>query len=587
MNKNLFDSFEDKTIFVKNREQDIEPWDRTRIVAILIEEAKIPFDVAERIAEEVQEMVFSSDLKIVSSSLLRELVNSKLIEHGYTTILSKTRRLGLSTSDVKEIVFSPIPVDNHLPVSPFMSDHYIAKTVKRQFATSSVLPEKDVQMHYEGRFHINGIAGIEKLYGAIIDCGNLLNLSYIGENLFIPEPDSIDVFFENLLKITVLLSDFINQNLYLTGFEKAFYYFEEDNIKIFGKFIVELENSLINKKPVFLHVKDRRLSNVAKEIYMNGFFLKSEVLAEGVAYIPSRNISLFNGFEMNQQFISENITLNLPSLAVHSIVNGKGFEKELIRLVESASRLFSKKNVVIEKILAKRGENLLLFLKATGLNPFSLTNVISVCGLREAVLLLNKKEKPDKKDVDLAEKIMSMINDAVRDVAEKHRLNIVVGDSDQSDISYRFARLDLKFEPHYFSKVVRGDISKGGVYYSQNADFFSEEGFEVNEAFEINTMFLKYFNFPFKSIVKVLDFENVRVSSQRNKKSFLMLTQDFSVCYHCHVMISGLYKWCPECLRGRVENYFYLYSNYAPYSRLNRALRVMTKACKYYEEFVF
>ncbi len=40
MNNFYFDSFEDKTIFVKGSNHEISPWDRTKIIAILIKRAK-------------------------------------------------------------------------------------------------------------------------------------------------------------------------------------------------------------------------------------------------------------------------------------------------------------------------------------------------------------------------------------------------------------------------------------------------------------------------------------------------------------------------------------------------------------------
>ncbi len=170
-------------------------------------------------------------------------------------------------------------------------------------------------------------------------------------------------------------------------------------------------------------------------------------------------------------------------------------------------------------------------------------------------------------------------------MGDRHKLKAFLWDSDQTETAYRFARLDLKFEPYYMGKLVKGDISSGGVFYSSNGSFTTNCFLNIDEAILIEEKLKEYFHFPFKTVIKLIDFDNIKVLVDSKDYSYLMLTQDFSVCYHCYVMKSGIYKSCPECLSEGVVNYFYLYSNYAPYSKLNRALRVMMKNNVYYEEF--
>ncbi len=582
-----FDSFEDKTIFVKGSNQEISPWDRTKIIAILMDESGIPFDVAEKIADDVQKIVFSSNLKTVSSSLLRELVNSKLVEYGYSRILNKTRRLGLSVSDVKEAVKNIIPYKSYMAVSPQLSSLYISETVKSQLSSFIVFPEKLINMHYEGKLHINGINGIDRVYAVFLDVSKLLNFSYAGDNFFIKKAVNGFDFFENLVKITSFLSRFTNYSIILTGIEKAIKYFEidENREKVLANFILGLETALIDEKPVKIFLKEKETVEVAANVYKENFCLKSEVLTSKNSYIPSKNISIFGNMLEGTTFIMENITLNLPGIALSAKLKNSDFFKELFFFVDKAFSIFSKKGIFLEKMLMTKGQSIFEFLKKLGFNPLTSFYALSVCGLQEAVSLLREKGKFDNNDIDFAADILSYVKTVLKDLEDKYKLKVLLSDSDQTEIAYRFARLDLKFEPYYVGKIVKGDISSGGVYYSSNGSFTTNYFLNVREAMAVEEKLKRYFDFPFKTVIKLIDFENVKVLLNHKDYSYLMLTQDFSVCYHCYVMKSGIYKSCPECLSEDVTNYFYLYSNYAPYSKLNRALRVMMKNNVYYEEF--
>ncbi len=302
-------------------------------------------------------------------------------------------------------------------------------------------------------------------------------------------------------------------------------------------------------------------------------------------YVPARNIAICEAGIEDFNFVVENITLNLPGIALTAKLKTTDFFKELKSYIENIFSLFGKKGIFIEKMLMTRGYSVLDFLKKIGFNPLTSYYAISICGLQEAISLLKEKHKFGENDIEFGFEILSFLKESIKELNEKYKLRVFLSDSDQIDVVYRFARLDLKFEPYYVGKVIKGDISSGGVYYSSNASFSTNPYIEIKEAVDIENKAKEFFDFPFKTIIKVLDFEYVSLSDSEKSYRYLMLTQDFSVCYHCYVMKSGIYKSCPECLSEDVVNYFYLYSNYAPFSKLNRALRVMMKHNVYYEEF--
>ena len=67
----------------------ISGWDKERIIEALEKEIKLTHGDAEDIAEAVESKVIRSGVKMISTSLLRELVNNELFEKGMTRKLEK------------------------------------------------------------------------------------------------------------------------------------------------------------------------------------------------------------------------------------------------------------------------------------------------------------------------------------------------------------------------------------------------------------------------------------------------------------------------------------------------------------------
>ena len=79
----------DLTLFVRTSGEEIARWNRQRIVDALVREADIDYQRAEEISKEVEKQIFSSSIGVLTTALIRELVNARLIERG----LERERRL--------------------------------------------------------------------------------------------------------------------------------------------------------------------------------------------------------------------------------------------------------------------------------------------------------------------------------------------------------------------------------------------------------------------------------------------------------------------------------------------------------------
>ena len=94
-------------MYVRTSRHSIEEFNSNRIMQSLVREANMPLEQAHKITEEVENKVYKFQTAYLTSSLIRETVNSILIEHGHEEYRSKLARLGLPASDVVELLNDP------------------------------------------------------------------------------------------------------------------------------------------------------------------------------------------------------------------------------------------------------------------------------------------------------------------------------------------------------------------------------------------------------------------------------------------------------------------------------------------------
>ncbi len=90
-------------MYVRTCRHTIEEFNSHKIIQSLVREANLPLEQAHKITEEVENKIYKFQTAYLTSSLIRETVNSVLIEHGHEEYRNKLARLGLSSSDIDEM----------------------------------------------------------------------------------------------------------------------------------------------------------------------------------------------------------------------------------------------------------------------------------------------------------------------------------------------------------------------------------------------------------------------------------------------------------------------------------------------------
>ncbi len=554
--------FHEESIFVHTTDEDLNPWDRTRIVAVLVNETGIDYQLADKISEEIQATVFSSGIRVVTSELVRELVNAKLIEYRFEKARERNKRLGLSLHDVDGLLrFSSVSHPGPVP-SPAGTGAIISDVLKRQFALSEIYPAHLHRMHLEGRFHIHGLSTPDRPWKVYLNAVDLLDFSYAEGELILEKPREISRFVSNVKRLNALLSGFIGYGVHWTGIENAFLKLGASE-KELPHFCVELVQTILLtesagqngtvRKFHFLNpqVIQAVILRMTEEKLFNAF-----ITTDSKNWFPSPFLILNNRIPMETTYVLEAISLNLPGLAIRSILEDTTPEAELKRLMSKVLAVFARKRVFLEKVSAVRPGGPLDLLNRLGFNPTLAPSVVAVCGLNEwtrVVLDGDIDDGPER--FTGADAFLSKVRNRVLEESKQGKIKLIFGTADQGEAAYRFARLDLKFQPFYASRILNGEIRDGSVYYTHDAALPSDKPVDVKKKVEIEGTFQKKFDFPFRTVIKSPDPESLPVSHFTKTLRHLLLTQDFSICYNCFTMESGVYQTCPKCHSTEILSY--------------------------------
>jgi ribonucleoside-triphosphate reductase (formate) len=138
-------------MYVRTSRHSIEEFNSNRIIQSLVREANMPLEQAHKITEEVENKVYKFQTAYLTSSLIRETVNSVLIEHGFEEYRSKLARLGLPTSDVVELFSGNSSGRSEV-------DNILAEASHAVFSENllfNTLPKDITDMHLSGELNIS------------------------------------------------------------------------------------------------------------------------------------------------------------------------------------------------------------------------------------------------------------------------------------------------------------------------------------------------------------------------------------------------------------------------------------------------
>jgi ribonucleoside-triphosphate reductase len=142
----------------------MKDWNRQRIIDALLRETYVDHDTAREIAREVEELIASSKIKMVTAPLVRELVDTKLVEKGLEQARKMHTRLGMPLYDVDQLILHPNKENANVPHGPEATNLTLAERIKKEYALLSVFSQEIADAHMRGDIHLHDLGFVDRPY---------------------------------------------------------------------------------------------------------------------------------------------------------------------------------------------------------------------------------------------------------------------------------------------------------------------------------------------------------------------------------------------------------------------------------------
>jgi DNA-binding transcriptional ArsR family regulator len=207
-------------LFVRSSRHRMEEFTTDKIVHSLVTEAGMPVELAQRVSSEAESRIYKFQTAYLTAPLIRELVNSILIEEGLEEYRHRLSRLGMPVYDVTENL-------EKLGEGPYGLEAVFSQTagaVLSEYLMLIQLPRDVVDSHLSGDIHIANVNywGLRPdiLFVNVSDPS--LSLSRLGAKF----PHTPRDGYENtdketltrLLSLSYLLSREAGREVFLAGF---------------------------------------------------------------------------------------------------------------------------------------------------------------------------------------------------------------------------------------------------------------------------------------------------------------------------------------------------------------------------------
>jgi ribonucleoside-triphosphate reductase (formate) len=413
-------------MYVRTSRHSIEEFNSNRITQSLVREANMPLEQAHKITEEVENKVYKFQTVYLTSSLIRETVNSILIEHGYEEFRSKLARLGLPGSDISEMINNPNYGKNG--VEGILSETSLA--VFSENLLFNVLPKDITDMHLAGELNISN-TGLWSLMPdtVFIDTRDIIEngLNFKGKYLNVSRLKPIDTLEDVTAVLPILISvlsreasrEIILEN-FISSISKKFQN-NEGIESVFSKAFISssisrsysssefpvitlplsldgssFTTSILNAYARYLdHTPTPTIGlslvgNDHDSLKSNSELIGNIVKHGGILTI-SKNFRSHSGLvkniadeKSNSVICLQSLAINLPRLAYQSNKDETYFRARLALMIKPAiSVLLSRKNSILEMM---QREMLPVLANITQMMHLSRMNlVINLTGMRESV----------------------------------------------------------------------------------------------------------------------------------------------------------------------------------------------------------
>ena len=575
-------------MYVRTSHESIEEFTSHKIIQSLVREGSLPLELAQKITEEVENRIYKYQITYLTGSLIRELVNSVLLEHGHEEYRNKLARLGLPVYDVQEMISNLDHLNNGAEGLLFNA----GQTIFSEHLLTNLLPKDVADSHLSGDLYITNPGVWSMIPDTIfvnvkelIEDGIVLGGKYLDVSR-IPASKQLDKITSSLSITISLLSKEASQEIVLDGlvqlFSKHSKSLPELEQKLTNAFATASTTSRYNKISTNVSIRlqlgsDTKLVNSIINAYKNytkitpipkiGLIIDhdkgkitdvsqsvSEIISLGgkvmFAQGQTSSYGVTNGSTKSAGSLSiilQSVSINLPRLAFESNKDETYFRARLALLMKPAlsSMALRKKNI---SDLTRRGLNPILAKNTQYMQRSSVSLVVNLVGLKEAVFnILGFHDNKQGRGI-----LHKVIETAV-DVGNKKGKEL--GDSvaicmTETEGSHHFATLDgEKYGKNSALSSMESDsYSEGVVINASEIGGYSDKNVRISEC----KKFSKLLNGGLLVTLKIDKGTKVdEIKKSIDKLSTLTPSfkpvMEVSICGECGFKDEPFEDKCPKC----------------------------------------
>jgi anaerobic ribonucleoside-triphosphate reductase len=642
----------DMALFVRTSDESMHGWERQRIVDALIRETYVDLDTAKEIAREVEEIIATSKINMITAPLIRELVDTKLVERGLEQARRMHTRLGMPLYDVDQLILHPNKENANVPHGPEATNLTLAERIKKEYALLSVFSQEVADAHMRGDIHLHDLGFVDRPYcsGQSLEYIKRFGLSLPNSIAMAKPAKHPEVLLAHMVKFAAALQshfagaigwDSVNLFFapYLVGMsdrdleqlaQMMIFEFSQQAVARGGQAIFTDLNLYweipkhfedvpaigpggeMTGKTYSEHMREaQRFAWALFDVYLNGdgsgrpfFFPKPMVHITEKFFKTPGHMDFLNhicevasekgntyfvfdrgetakiseccrlSFKLDQTDLEDakqpwrmrycalqNVTLNLPRIAYLSKGDDTQLFSKITEFIEMAVRAHLEKKDFIEKLLAlgEKGPLSLLAMDRDG-SPYlrmqRASFLIGMVGLNEMVQIHTGQELHQSKQAfKFGLKVIAHMKLMVEKLSERYRMRFVLEQTPAESTAYRFAKLDLTYHSPTSGHIVKGDVSKGEVYYTNST--------YLNNSAVLNPIERVRQEGLFHPLIEAGALTHIWLGEAKPSKSSLAnfviktfrwtqndqiaFSPEFTTCNFCHRTSRGLQSTCAYC----------------------------------------
>ena len=140
-------------MYVRTSDMSIEEFNADKILQSLVREGRLPTELAQRVTGDVEGRIRKYQANHLTGPLIRELVNTVLLEMGHEEYRNRMTRLGMPAYDIQEML-----TDNS--VAGFDSVvMVVGRNTLSEYLLTNTLPKDVADQHMRGDIHVGDTAG--------------------------------------------------------------------------------------------------------------------------------------------------------------------------------------------------------------------------------------------------------------------------------------------------------------------------------------------------------------------------------------------------------------------------------------------